>query len=56
MGTISKITVKQVKDILKDKIERTLNHSKHIVVDTNTFIEFEVMPEFNVPFNVPFGP
>ena len=42
MGTISKITVKQVKDILKDKIERTLNHSKHIVVDTNTFIEFEV--------------
>ena len=42
MGTISKITVKQVKDILKDKIERTLNHSKHIVVDTNTFIESEV--------------
>jgi integrase len=42
MGTISKITVKQVKEILKDKIERTLNHSKHIVVDTNTFIESEV--------------
>ena len=42
MGIISKITVKQVKDILKDKIERTLNHSKHIVVDTNTFIESEV--------------
>ena len=42
MGTISKITVKQVQDILKDKIERTLNHSKHIVVDTNTFIESEV--------------
>ncbi len=42
MGTISKITVKQVKDILKDKIERTLNHSKHIVVDTNTFIVSEV--------------
>ena len=42
MGTISTITVKQVKDILKDKIERTLNHSKHIVVDTNTFIESEV--------------
>ena len=42
MGTISKITVKQVKDILKDKIERTLNHSKHTVVDTNTFIESEV--------------
>ena len=42
MGTISKITVKQVKDILRDKIERTLNHSKHIVVDTNTFIESEV--------------
>ena len=42
MGTISKITVKQVKDILKDKIERTLNHSKHIIVDTNTFIESEV--------------
>ena len=42
MGTISKITVKQVKDILKDKIERTLNHTKHIVVDTNTFIESEV--------------
>ena len=42
MGTISKITVKQIKDILRDKIERTLNHSKHIVVDTNTFIESEV--------------
>ena len=42
MGTISKITLKQVKDILKDKIERTLNHTKHIVVDTNTFIESEV--------------
>ena len=42
MGTISKITVKQFKDILRDKIERTLNHSKHIVVDTNTFIESEV--------------
>ena len=42
MGTISKITIKQVKDILKDKIERTLNHTKHIVVDTNTFIESEV--------------
>ena len=42
MGIISKITVKQVKDILRDKIERTLNHSKHIVVDTNTFIESEV--------------
>ena len=42
MGTISKITVKQIKDILRDKIERTLNHSKHIVIDTNTFIESEV--------------
>jgi integrase len=42
MGTISKITIKQIKDILRDKIERTLNHSKHIVVDTNTFIKSEV--------------
>ena len=46
MGTISKITVKQIKDILRDKIERTLNHSKHIVVDTNTFIESEVKDKF----------
>ena len=42
MGTISKITIKQIKDILRDKIERTLSHSKHTVVDTNTFIESEV--------------
>ena len=32
MGTISKITVKQVKDILKDKIERTLNHSHTLLL------------------------
>jgi integrase len=42
MGTISKITIKQIKDILRDKIERTLSHSKHTVVDTNTFIESEI--------------
>jgi len=42
MGTISKITIKQIKDILRDKIERTLSHSKHTFVDTNTFIESEV--------------
>ena len=42
MGTMSKINVNQIKDILRDKIERTLNHSKHIVIDTNTFIESEV--------------
>ena len=42
MGTISKISVNQIKEILSDKIERTLNHSKHIVIDTNTFIESEV--------------
>ena len=42
LGTISKISVNQIKEILSDKIERTLNHSKHIVIDTNTFIESEV--------------
>jgi hypothetical protein len=42
MGSISKITVSQIKDILKDKIDRTLIHSQHIVSDTNTFVESEV--------------
>ena len=42
MRTISIISVNQIKEILSDKIERTLNHSKHIVIDTNTFIESEV--------------
>ena len=51
MGSISKITVKQIKDILKDKIDRTLIHSQHIVSDTNTFVESEVkkkIDEINV--------
>ena len=42
MGSIYKITVSQIKDILKDKIDRTLIHSQHIVSDTNTFVESEV--------------
>ena len=42
MGSISKITISQIKDILKDKIDRTLIHSQHIVSDTNTFVESEV--------------
>ena len=42
MGTISKITVNQIKDLLRDKIERTLSHSKNTVVDTNTFIESKI--------------
>jgi len=42
MGSISKITVNQIKEILKDKIDRTLIHSQHIVSDTNTFVESEV--------------
>jgi len=42
IGSISKITVNQIKEILKDKIDRTLIHSQHIVSDTNTFIESEV--------------
>ena len=42
MGTVSKITVEEIQEILRDKIERTLLHSQHIVTDTNTFIEKEV--------------
>ena len=42
MGSISKITISQIKEILKDKIDRTLIHSQHIVSDTNTFVESEV--------------
>ena len=42
MGTVSKITVEEIQEILRDKIERTLLHSLHIVTDTNTFIEKEV--------------
>ena len=39
MGSISKVTISQIKEILKDKIDRTLIHSQHIVSDTNTFVE-----------------
>ena len=42
MGTVSKITVEEIQEILRDKIERTLLHSQHIETDTNTFIEKEV--------------
>ena len=42
MGSVSKITIGQIQEILKDKVERTLLHSQHIVTDTNTFIESEV--------------
>ena len=41
MGTVSKITVEEIQEILRDKIERTLLHSQHIETDTNTFIEKE---------------
>ena len=42
MGTMSKINVNQIKDILRNKIERTLTHSQWVVTDTNTFVESEV--------------
>ena len=42
MGSGSEITLNQIKKILKDKVERTLLQSQHIVADTNTFIEKEV--------------
>ena len=42
MGSGSEITLNQIKNILKDKVERTFLHSQHIVADTNTFIEKEV--------------
>ena len=42
VGTMSKINVNQIKDILRNKIERTLTHSQWVVTDTNTFVESEV--------------
>ena len=42
MGKESKITLKDIQDILRDKIERTILHSRHFVSDTNTFIDSEV--------------
>ena len=42
MGSISKIPIKEIQNILKDKVERTLVHSQHIVTDTNTFVETQV--------------
>ena len=42
MGQESKITLTEIQDILKEKIQRTLLHSRHIVTDTNTFVESEV--------------
>ena len=42
MGTMSKIDINQIKDILKDKIDRTLTHTQWVVADTNTFVESEV--------------
>ena len=42
MGSVSKISVEQIQEILREKVERTLVHSQHIVTDTNTFIDSEV--------------
>ena len=42
VGTMSKINVNQIKDILRNKIERTLTHSQWVVTDTNTFVESQV--------------
>ncbi|SVC14984.1 uncharacterized protein METZ01_LOCUS267838, partial [marine metagenome] len=42
MGTVSKISVEQIQEVLREKVERTLLHSQHIVTDTNTFIDSEV--------------
>ena len=42
MGTVSKISVEQIQEVLREKVERTLLHSQHIETDTNTFIEKEV--------------
>ena len=39
---MKELTLEEVKTILKDKIERTILHSRHIVTDTNTFVESEV--------------
>ena len=42
MGSITKITFSQIKEILKDKIDRTLRHTEHVVTDTNTYLKSEV--------------
>ena len=42
MGSVSKISVEQIQEILREKVERTLVHSQHIVTDTNTSIDSEV--------------
>ena len=42
MGSVSKISVEQIQEILREKVERTLVHSQHIVTDTNIFIDSEV--------------
>ena len=42
MGKESKITLRDIQDILREKVERTILHSRHIVTDTNTFVESEV--------------
>ena len=42
MGSVSKISVEQIQEVLREKVERTLLHSQHIVTDTNTFIDSEV--------------
>ena len=42
MGKDTNITLKQIQEILRDKIERTILHSRHFVSDTNTFVESEV--------------
>ena len=42
MGKESKITLRDIQNILREKVERTILHSRHIVTDTNTFVESEV--------------
>ena len=42
MGSIAKITITQIKEILKGKIDRTLRYSQHEVTDTNTYVKSEV--------------
>ena len=42
LGVVSNISIEQIQEILRDKVERTIVHSQHIVTDTNTFIDSEV--------------
>jgi len=42
MGLESTITISQIQEILREKVERTLLHTQHVVTDTNTFVESQV--------------